>query len=212
MFTKQTLVYMHRSSARPIAQAFLFSALLVGGEYSVAQSSELASPNGDYTVQIVSRPLPHADSVTGDSILVLLERGRPIIKVPTTGYLINAIWSPNGRYVAVNNRRGNSGDYVWVFSLDGARSLKRPDDDSFAVPSKKISRICSECDESSFDKDLAIAKSWRSGDELEVEMRWRFYKTALIVGHSVFKVSGHKIKLVEEKVSRHPVDWQPPQN
>jgi hypothetical protein len=198
--------------SRPTIRSLLLFAPLFGSEYCGAQSSELASPNGDWSVRIVSQFVPRTDPVYGDCTLVLFKRERAILKVPTIGYLIEALWSPDGRYVAVNNRRGNSGDYVWVFSLNGGRSLKIPDDESFSFPPRKIRQICSECDETSFDRDLTIAKAWKSGNELEVETRWRFYKTALIVRHAVYKISGHKMKLVEEQISRHPVDWQPPQS
>jgi hypothetical protein len=38
-----------------------------------------------------------------------------VAKYRTEGYLIDAFWSPDGRYVAVDNRRANSADYLWVF-------------------------------------------------------------------------------------------------
>ena len=190
----------------------LLLVLFILTEDSSAQPAELTSPNGRYSLRIVEQSLPHADLVYGNSTLVLSKRDRAITKVPTTGYLISAVWSPNGRYVAVNNRRGNSGDYVWVFSLIDGRVLKNPDDDSFSFPLSKITKLYPDCKEGSFDRDLTMAKAWKSGNELEVEMRWRFYKAALIVRHAVYRISGRRMMLVDEQISRHPVDWQPPRS
>ena len=41
---------------------------------------------------------------------------------------MDTFWSPEGRYVAVVNRRANSGDYLWVFSLGDGRTVKKPVD------------------------------------------------------------------------------------
>lgn len=190
---------------------FTFLGLCILTKHGAAQPSELTSPNGRYTVEIIDHQLPHADSVVGNLTLVLFRREHAILKTPTTGYLIDALWSSDGKYVAINNRRGNSGDYVWVFSLPDGRAVKKPDDESISFSLSKITKIYSDCNEGTFDRDLTIAKAWRSGNELEVETRWRFYKTALIVRRAVYKISGNKVALVQEQVSKHPVDWQPPE-
>jgi len=62
-----------------------------------------------------------------DRFLFLKKQGKIIIATKTIGYLQNVYWSPNGKYVAVNNRRGHFGDYLWVFSMDG-KIVKKPDD------------------------------------------------------------------------------------
>ena len=146
----------------------------------------------------------------GEFTLVVSKRQRVIARVPTIGYLIDAQWSPDGRYVAVNNRRGNSGDYVWVFSLKEGRAIKKPDDDSFSVPVQEIRRVCSECNDSNFDKGLTTSKGWISADTLRVETRLRYYKTALLISHALYRVSGRRIQLVKQQIERHPFDWQPP--
>jgi hypothetical protein len=192
--------------------AFILVLFVFGlAQQGAGQSSELTSPDGRYTVEIIDRQLPHADSWMGDSTLVLSSSGPVILRIPTTGYLIDALWSSDGRYVAVNNRRGNSGDYVWVFSLTDGVVLKKPDDETISFPLGKIMKMYSDCNENSFDADLMIAKAWRSANELEVEERWRFYNTALIVRRAAYKVSGHTMALAEEHIARHPFDWQPPE-
>lgn len=197
---------------RLLIYMFLFvAAVVVEGNYCLGQSSELTSPNGAYTVRILKRALATADRIMGDSTLTISKDRHVLLEVPTTGYLIDALWSPDGRYVAINNRRGNSGDYVWVFSLRDGRMLKKPDDQVFSYPLQKITAICEDCIEASFDKDLMLAKAWTSPNELEVETRWRFYKTALIIRHAVYKVLDRKVMLVSERLDRHPVDWQSPE-
>lgn len=212
MSIKQTQINVRSNAARLAGLALFFLAWIVLSRHSAAQQSELTSPNGQYNIRIVYQSLPHADPIYGDCTLVLSKRERAILKLPTTGYLINAFWSPDGKYVAVNNRRGNSGDYVWLLSLNYGRPLKKPDDESCALPRRKITQICPECDEGSFDKDLTIAKGWKSSNELAVETRWRFYKVALIMRHAVYKISGHRLLLVEEQVTKHSVDWHPPED
>ena len=202
------LISVSRVRTDPI-YFFVLLVLFIFSKDSSAQPTELTSPNGRHSLRIMEQSLPHTDLVYGNSTLVLSKRDRAITKVPTTGYLISALWSPDGRYVAVNNRRGNSGDYVWIFSLIDGRALKSPDDDSFSFPISKITKLYPDCNEGSFDRDLTVAKAWKSGNELEVEMRWRFYKAALIVRHAVYKISGRQLMLVDQQISRHPVNWQP---
>jgi hypothetical protein len=88
------------------------------------------SPVGNYAVEILQKPMPKADADIDFFTLVLSKNGKPIVKAPTYGYLTSVFWSADGNYVAVNNRRGNSGDYVWVFHLPDGRLLKRPGDNS----------------------------------------------------------------------------------
>jgi hypothetical protein len=171
---------------------------------------KIVSPNELHAIEIVQEPFPGADPVTGDSTLILFKRGRAILKAPTTGYIINALWSSDGKHVAVNNRRGNSGDYLWVFSLARGRAVKKPDDESFPFPRRQVTKVCLDCDEASFDKDLSFANVWKSANQLQVESRWRYYRTALIVRHAVYRVSGTRMVLIHQKLVRHPVDWAAP--
>src|SRR6266536_3613140 len=178
---------------------------------SAAEPFELASPDGLYTLTIIDKQLPHADPVVGNLTLVLSRGHQVLSKAPTTGYLIDAMWSSENRYVAVNNRRGNSGDYVWVFSLLDGKILKKPDDKSFSLPLDQITKICPQCNEGNFDRDLTIAKSWNSANELQIETRWRFYKTALVLRRAIYRISARRMSLVTAEIKRYPVDWQPPE-
>jgi hypothetical protein len=86
----------------------------------------LRSPDGRYSVEIVQKPMRKADATLDFFTLVLSSKGKPVARVPSYGHLTAAFWSDDGNYVAVNNRRGNSGDYLWVFRLADGDALKRP--------------------------------------------------------------------------------------
>ena len=90
--------------------------------------SELFSPDKTHSVQLLETPMPDADPEGDDYTLVLTAAGKPIGKFATQGYLIDAFWSPNHKYVAVDNRRANAGDYLWVLDLTNGHAVKIPDD------------------------------------------------------------------------------------
>jgi hypothetical protein len=54
--------------------------------------------------------------------------GKILAEFPTMGYLLDVLFSPDNAYVAVNNRRANAGDYLWVMSLRDGKPIKMPDD------------------------------------------------------------------------------------
>jgi hypothetical protein len=72
--------------------------------------------------------LPGSDPYDGFFTIAVRSGKQYVAKYRTEGYLIDAFWSPDGRYVAVDNRRANSGDYLWVFRLPDGRSIKMPVD------------------------------------------------------------------------------------
>ena len=90
--------------------------------------AQIASPNGTALVRILHQAMPGTDGVTDFFTLEVLRGGKVVARMPTEGYLISCYWSPDGRLVAVNNRRGNSGDYLWVFALSDGACLKKADD------------------------------------------------------------------------------------
>lgn len=100
----------------------------VSGQLSDEPPARIHSPDGKTSVRMVHKAMPGADPATDFFTLEVLRGAKPILRAPTAGYLMTAYWSPDGNFLAVNNRRGNSGDYVWVFDLAKAAILKSPDD------------------------------------------------------------------------------------
>lgn len=88
----------------------------------------LRSPDGRSSVRIVKKPMFKTDDPMECFTLQVFSDDDLLRGVPTCGYITSASWSPNGRMVAVNNRRGNAGDYLWVFDLVDRGVPKRADD------------------------------------------------------------------------------------
>lgn len=183
--------------------------LLIVEQPVSAQTTEIDSPDRQFLIKIVDEKMAKADPIMGDMTLVVSKGNHVIFRAPTTGYLIDALWNRDGNFVAINNRRGNSGDYVWIVSLLSGKALKKPDDGTFSVPLKTIAKECARCTEGSFDRDLMMAKAWRSVNEVEIETRWRFYETALVVRTATYKIDGRKFRLIKQRIVNHPPDWQP---
>jgi hypothetical protein len=96
---------------------------------------------------------------------------------------------PVGGYVAVNNRRVNAGDYLWVISLKDGSPIKIPDDVEWAKrelgkitgdhsPSEvmpEVRRLCSDCTADGVQHGFLFAHGWNSPNELTVieELQFR---------------------------------------
>src|SRR5437870_8242321 len=111
---------------RPCHWLLAFSALCAIAAQGQQPPHELVSPNKQYSVKMILAPMPGFDPY--DTTLEVCAGERVLARHPTEGYLLDAFWSPDGKYVAVDNRRANSGDYCWVFRLSDGAALKRPDD------------------------------------------------------------------------------------
>jgi hypothetical protein len=134
---------------------------------------KLESPDGKFTVEIADKALPGSDSLE-DFTLILSSGGKPVAQVPTFGFLIAAHWSDDGKYVAVNNRRGNSGDYVWVFDLHSGKALKKPDDTFGEAWQKAAAQAVraelAAANEDTLVRDWVTAQGWKGG-QLNVVVR-----------------------------------------
>ena len=128
--------------------------------------AKITSPNGKYSVEIVDQALPGADSLE-EFTLIVSGQGKALAKVPTFGYLTAAHWSDDGKYVAVNNRRGNSGDYVWVFDLQSGKALKQPDDKHGEAWEKAaadaVHKELPSANEDMLVRDWVTAQGWKDG-------------------------------------------------
>ena len=68
------------------------------------------------------------------------------------GYLLDVFYSADNRYVAINNRRANAGDYLWVISLRDGQPLKIPEDVAIELGKKELGQISGD----HFPPDQAI--------------------------------------------------------
>ena len=106
------------------------------------QSTEkLTSPDGKYSVQVVRN---------GKDSLVLFRGGETIGKVSTSvgpvDSLFEALWSPDGSYVAINKQRSSraGGDEMWIFALPTGKVLRQPDDALWNELEEKASAFIDE--------------------------------------------------------------------
>jgi hypothetical protein len=117
--------------------------------------------------------MPGADSLN-EFTLIVSSKGRTLIKVPTFGYLISAHWSPDEKYVAVNNRRGNAGDYLWLFDLRSGKAVKQPDDKKGGewekAAAEAVHKELPSANEDTLRRDWVTAQGWE-GDQLKVVVR-----------------------------------------
>ena len=137
-----------------------------------------SSPDKQYEVKIVRETMPGADPEDLFT-LILKDRKKTITKIPTSGYLLGAKWSPDRNYVAVNNRIGNSGDYLWVFSLPEGKVLKRPDDQTatqwWKASSLAIQEQNPRATDENFNRAWLTGKEWDAKGRLIVKVHTLFY-------------------------------------
>jgi hypothetical protein len=142
--------------------------------------AQIASPDGLTSVRILQQAMPGTDGVSDFFTMEILRGEKVVARVPTEGYLISAHWSPDGRMIAVNNRRGNSGDYLWVFSLPDGTCRKKADDDlgqswltaAMNVIAGKVQGATAD----SVYKSWLTATGWYASGELQLNARIRYSK------------------------------------
>lgn len=90
------------------------------------------SPNKKYAIEMVNKPWLSKDkreNFNNYYMIALLKDGKVVAEYPTFGELGDAYWSPDGKFVAVNNIRSHfGGDQIWLIALEDGKALKRPDD------------------------------------------------------------------------------------
>jgi hypothetical protein len=142
--------------------------------------AQIASPDGSTSVRILQQAMPGTDGVTDFFTMEVLRGEKVVARVPTEGYLISAHWSPDRRLVAVNNRRGNSGDYLWVFSLPDGTCLKKADDDLgqrwLTMAMNGIAGKVRGATADSVYKSWLTATGWSASGELQLNARIRYSK------------------------------------
>ena len=213
---------------RPVRSLCILTAIglaaLAPAENSIAQEKppeELYSPDQRYSVRILHSALPGSDPYDGFLTIAVRSGKQYVAKYRTEGYLIDAFWSPDGRYVAVDNRRANSGDYLWVFRLPDGRSIKMPvdaqpqhaDDVYEKYAEEVVHRVTAVYPELTYDqfrKLFVFAHGWTKTGELQVKtnLAFRNLENAIAVVWETYKIENDKLVLVDRKIEKSP--WPPP--
>ncbi len=183
---------------------------------------ELFSPNGKHSVKMLETALPGSDPDDGFLTLTVRAGEHILSQFPTEGYLIDAFWSPDGRYVAVDNRRANSGDYLWVFSLGDGRAIKTPVDtgpqgkaepDAYERLVKSLRDRVTErfpaLNATHFLKLFVFAHGWTKSSELQVKTNLGFdnLKHQIVAVWETYRIKDDKLILQNVKIQKLP--WPP---
>jgi len=107
-----------------------------------------------------------------------------LAEFPTMGYLLDVFFSSDDAHVAINNRRANAGDYLWVISLPDGKTIKMPDDVAEEVGKKDVGKIagahwsdqsmpevtavCPTCTNDDLRHSFLFSNGWTSSGELKV--------------------------------------------
>jgi hypothetical protein len=119
----RSLISETRLASLAILVAIALPPAFYGQNDTSGPPTEACSRDREYCVRMIETP-HHPDECT----LRVSANGRTIAEFPTFGYLLGVFFSPNNAYVAINNRRANAGDYLWVISLKNGQAIKMPDD------------------------------------------------------------------------------------
>jgi len=173
---------------------------------------EVCSRDSKYCVRMI-RKSGHPDDCT----LRLSSSGRTLAEFPTLGYLLDVFFSSDNRYVAINNRRANSGDYLWVISLRDGQALKIPDDVADEPGKKELGKIsgdhwsdqaipevvalCPKCTVANLGHGFLFARGWKSASALKVAEEFEFPE-GWIVLNSVCQITGPNLSVIEHKIEK----------
>ena len=175
----------------------------------------LKSPDQQYSLKVLRRP--HSTSILLDDCSIAVYRGlQEVSEFGTFGYLEDAFWSPDGKYVAVNNRRANSGDYLWVFRLSDGHTIKKPVDanakasgEPYEAYTRKLVKLVTpkypKQTDDTFRKEFTFATGWTADGKLSVESDLQFNHSDRVVQIlQTFTVKADKLALVNRKIEDRP--------
>ncbi len=155
------------------------------------------SPDQRFSVEIRDNTDPSA-KYDADRLLIISDHGRPIAEHKTFGFLLDVFWSDDQDYVAINNRRGNAGDQVWVFSLPDGKCIKTADSKQFDflehLASKAFKHLDNRALPAKLEKEWIYTKGWWKGNKLLVRVECRY-------GFLIGRFPAHFIYDAEVRVS-----------
>jgi hypothetical protein len=173
---------------------------------------EVCSRDNKYCVHMIPTP-GHPDKCT---LRISASGGTTLAEFPIMGYLLDVFFSPDDAHVAINNRRANAGDYLWVISLPEGRALKVPDDvaedlgktelgkikrDNWLESTPEILALCPTCTKDDLRHPFLYSTGWKSSTELKVVEELEFSK-GWIAGNTVCQISGTGLSVAEHKVAK----------
>jgi hypothetical protein len=169
--------------------------------------TRLESPNRQYVIEMRDNDDASAN-YDNEQILVISRNGKQVASQKTFGYLSgDASWNESVTLVAINNRRGNSGDYVWIFSLPDGRCLKSADSAQFNFIEEAADKAFRNLDKRAaakdWDKEWIYAGQWvGDGKTLLINLSRRYFFTLKEPNFPSFdfdalvRVSGSRFELV----------------
>jgi hypothetical protein len=162
----------------------LFSIVFAGNVRAADMEPVIIAESPDKKFSVTIQPESESEgsdayAIRSSSAVVISKDGKPIAKCPTYGYLQNVFWSSTGEYVAINNRRADSGDYLWVFSLPSGECIKQPDDlvGRFleALALKAFHSMDAGANDTTFIRDNLVGTGWKKGNDFEVQVTAEYY-------------------------------------
>jgi hypothetical protein len=188
-----------------------------------APPEEICSRDNNYCVKILPKP-KHPDERT----LFVSSKGHVLAQFATMGYLLDVFYSADNRYVAINNRRANAGDYLWVISLRDGQPLKIPEDVATELGKKELGQIsgdhfppdqampevtalCPDCTPDNLNHPFLFSRDWKSSDELNVVEEFHFLGRGFygpgapgvwIAVNKVCRITGKRLSLVKQSVEK----------
>jgi len=174
--------------------------------------AEVCSRDKKYCVRMIPKP-GHPDECT----LRVSASGTTVAEFPTMGYLLDVFFSPDNALVAINNRRGNAGDYLWVISLRDGRVIKMPDDVAEDLGRKEAGKIggdhwsdesipeilalCPTCTNDDLRHSFLFSTGWKSSNELNVVEEFEFSKGWIAV-KNLCRVTETSLSVAEHEAAK----------
>jgi hypothetical protein len=206
----RSLISETRLASLAILVAIALPPAFYGQNDTSGPPTEACSRDRKYCVRMIETP-HHPDECT----LRVSANGRTIAEFPTFGYLLGVFFSPNNAYVAINNRRANAGDYLWVISLKNGQAIKMPDDVAEDTGKREAGKIvgdhwsdqampeivalCPACTRDDLGHPFLFSTGWKNSSELQVVEEFEFSKGWIAV-HNLCRITGARLSVTENKI------------